>query len=215
MKIRTVLAVASALALVAAGAGEAEAPGAEDAPLAGFQAYAFVHCVIQKSALAGCEPIAEAPRGLGLGQIAAAVTNGAKSKPAQIGIPGVLIRVCFDNSGPGGTLTATSVGCKVEPVVYTARDLVARPSAEQLLAAYPPKDLAKRKKGEVLLGCTVDAEGMLRYCGIIVSISDDDWNFERAALSLAGAFRVAPLMVDGYPRPGKITVAVDFLPPAK
>lgn len=66
-----------------------------------------------------------------------------------------------------------------------------RPTAEEMMAAYPERAMRLEKSGAATLNCTVGPAGLLTGCSARVN-GMDDLGFGEAAMKLAPAFRVDP-----------------------
>jgi protein TonB len=70
-----------------------------------------------------------------------------------------------------------------------------RPSADELVRAYPERALRLGIEGTAVLACQVTAEGRLRGCR--AAESPAGYGFADAALRLAPDFRISPQTIDG------------------
>lgn len=102
-----------------------------------------------------------------------------------------------------------------DPVIRNPQ-WVRRPSAEQLLAAYPDRALEREISGRATLTCGVRADGSMTGCSV-VSETPAGAGFGRAALSLSRSFRLSPRTVDGAIVEGaRVSIPIAFtLPPAR
>ncbi len=126
--------------------------------------------------------------------------------------------------GPALILTVpvppeTPVGVATEPTpvrgppVITRPDWVSRPSADQLMRAYPNRALGNGVTGSASLRCIVRVDGRLSDCAV-ASETPGNQGFGRAAVSLSRYFRMSPQTVDGQPVDGaSVTVALRFTIP--
>jgi len=100
-----------------------------------------------------------------------------------------------------------------DPVIRNPQ-WVRRPSAEQLLAAYPDRAIRAEVSGRATLSCGVRADGSMMGCSV-VSETPDGYGFGRAALGLSRSFRLSPRTVDGAIVEGaRVSIPIAFtLPP--
>lgn len=91
-------------------------------------------------------------------------------------------------------------------VIIGEDDWIRRPLPEQIAAARPP---ATRERGEVVMNCMVTYDGGLSDCQVVAE-TPAGLGFGPAAVGLARAFQLNP-MIDGQSSTGgKILVAVTF-----
>ena len=77
-----------------------------------------------------------------------------------------------------------------------------------LASYYPARALAREIPGQVVLDCRVDVVGAL-HCAV-VSETPANWGFGRAALEIAGDYRMVPAMRDGQAIEGRYRMRVPF-----
>lgn len=126
------------------------------------------------------------------------------------------------NPGPTINLTApaaepsTGTAVTAEPPrapVIANPDWVRKPSADQLMRAYPSAAEARGIGGVANLTCVVRVDGSLTGCSV-TSETPGNQGFGRAAMSLSRYFRLSPRTVDGQAVDGaRVTMAIRFDPP--
>ena len=127
------------------------------------------------------------------------------------------------NVGPAINLTAPaaepSTGTAVTPEpprpapVIANPDWVRKPTAEQLMRAYPSAAEARGIGGVANLTCMVRVDGGLTGCSV-TSETPGNQGFGRAAMSLSRHFRLSPRALDGQAVDGaRVTMAIRFDPP--
>ncbi|WP_162938857.1 energy transducer TonB family protein [Brevundimonas naejangsanensis] len=126
------------------------------------------------------------------------------------------------DAGPAINLTAPaaepSAGTAVtaEPPripVIANPDWVRKPTADQLIRAYPSAAEARGIGGVANLTCVVRVDGSLTGCSV-TSETPGNQGFGRAAMSLSRYFRLSPRTVDGQAVDGaRVTMAIRFDPP--
>lgn len=128
--------------------------------------------------------------------------------------------VTSTDTGPVINLTApasepsTGTTVSAEPVrsppVITNPDWVRRPTAEQMMRAYPSAAEARGVSGLANLSCLVRVDGSLTGCSVS-SETPGNQGFGRAALGLTRYFRLSPRKVDGQAVDGaRVSMAIRF-----
>ena len=114
---------------------------------------------------------------------------------------------------PAETPVTTRPNPPTDPVIRNPQ-WVRRPSAEQLLAAYPDRALERGIAGRATLSCGVRADGSMVGCSVI-SESPSGNGFGRAALGLSRHFRLSPQTVDGRVVEGaRVSIPLSFTVPS-
>jgi protein TonB len=80
---------------------------------------------------------------------------------------------------------------------------VERPAIPDFVLTYPSEAVRQDIEGYVALACRVTAEGRLSPCAIIEE-QPKAMGFDKAALTLAAKFRMAPRLVDARPAAGGV-----------
>ncbi|MES2833702.1 MAG: energy transducer TonB [Pseudomonadota bacterium] len=117
-----------------------------------------------------------------------------------------------EDPAPAVTVTTTPTP-PADPVIRNPQ-WVRRPSADQMLAAYPDRAIRAEVSGRATLSCGVLANGSMTNCSV-VSETPVGYGFGRAALGLSRSFRLSPRMVDGAIVEGaRVLIPIAFtLPP--
>ncbi len=96
------------------------------------------------------------------------------------------------------------------PPVITQPDWVRKPTAEQMMRAYPSRALASDITGAASLSCLVRVDGSLTGCAVM-SETPGNQGFGRAAVGLSRYFRLSPKTVDGQAVDGaRVNVTIRF-----
>ncbi|SJM63922.1 hypothetical protein FM111_10000 [Brevundimonas diminuta 3F5N] len=143
------------------------------------------------------------------------------SDVAPLEIP--IAPVVSHDAGPAINLTEPaaepSTGTTVTPEppkpvpVITLPDWVRKPTADQLMRAYPSAAEARGIGGVAELSCLVRVDGSLTGCSVTAETPGNQ-GFGRAAMSLSRYFRLSPRTVDGQAVDGaRVTMAIRFDPP--
>lgn len=110
---------------------------------------------------------------------------------------------------PATGTTVTPEPPKPVPVI-TQPDWVRKPTADQLMRAYPSAAEARGIGGVAELSCLVRVDGSLTGCSV-TSEAPGNQGFGRAAVSLSRYFRLSPRTVDGQAVDGaRVTMAIRF-----
>lgn len=99
------------------------------------------------------------------------------------------------------TITPPEPALPPAPSVINDPRWIARPSASQLLNAYPRRALENDLTGSVTLRCVVAASGAMASCAV-ASETPGGYGFGDAAMRLTQYFRINPRTVDGAPVDG-------------
>lgn len=145
-------------------------------------------------------------------------TQVMPSNVAPLEVP--LAPVISHDAGPVINLTEPaaepSTGTAVTPEpprpvpVITQPDWVRRPTADQLMRAYPSAAEARGIGGVAELSCLVRVDGSLTGCSVTTETPGNQ-GFGRAAVSLSRYFRLSPRTVDGQAVDGaRVSMAIRF-----
>lgn len=98
--------------------------------------------------------------------------------------------------------------------VITNPDWASRPTADQLMRAYPDRALIGGVAGSVSMNCLVEANGRVSDCNVTRE-TPGAYGFGRAAGGLARYFRMSPRTVDGAAEGSRVNITLRFVPPAE
>ena len=122
---------------------------------------------------------------------------------------GPVINLTEPATEPSAGTTVTPEPPKPVPVI-TQPDWVRKPTADQLMRAYPSAAEARGIGGVAELSCLVRVDGSLTGCSV-TSETPGNQGFGRAAVSLSRYFRLSPRTVDGQAVDGaRVTMAIRF-----
>ncbi|MGX1587791.1 TonB family protein [Brevundimonas diminuta] len=122
---------------------------------------------------------------------------------------GPVINLTEPATEPSTGTTVTPEPPKPVPVI-TQPDWVRKPTADQLMRAYPSAAEARGIGGVAELSCLVRVDGSLTGCSV-TSETPGNQGFGRAAVSLSRYFRLSPRTVDGQAVDGaRVTMAIRF-----
>ena len=122
---------------------------------------------------------------------------------------GPVINLTESATEPAVGTTITPEPPKPVPVI-TQPDWVRKPTADQLMRAYPSAAEARGIGGVAELSCLVRVDGSLTGCSV-TSETPGNQGFGRAAVSLSRYFRLSPRTVDGQAVDGaRVTMAIRF-----
>lgn len=154
-----------------------------------------------------CSILSEAPAGLGLGQAALdRLTRFAIVSPRPAG--GGAFELDFSPPLDAGQAAAPAPAAGP---TYGPGDWRQQPTRTQFLGRYPPKALAEKVAGTVVMDCKVTTTGGVNACKVTEE-TPAGAGFGKAAAGMAEYFRFAAKQVDGRPVEGAATIIVLFEP---
>ncbi len=106
-------------------------------------------------------------------------------------------------AGPTATLDLPLEGANTNP------DWKAKPSGDQVDAAFPKIAQTLRLNGRAELQCTAEPDGSVDQCAA-VNETPTGMGFGAAAVSLAPYFEMRPATMDGRPVAAKINIPINF-----
>lgn len=177
----------------------------------GVDGRATIGCEVSaEGTLRRCTVKSEKPEGLGFGAAALTLAPLFKMTPKRINgqaVSGGTVQIPIAWDLPDGRQPG------VELTTYVVKPIwIAGPTRADVLAAYPPKALAKRLAGQALIDCRVTRDGGVADCRA-VSESPGGQGFGRAAASLGVRLRTAlPDGAEGFARGVRIRAPVAFSP---
>ena len=177
----------------------------------GIEGQAVIRCAHDDHlAMRGCTLVSESPVGQGFGAAALAMAAQSPDNP-KVSLPEVANRppddvtVTFRLHPPRIDPDVTQMGhTEVRP------QMVTRPTAAQIQAAYPVRALSDQVEGAAAIDCLVMDDGKLARCQVVAE-APGGYGFGQATLDLAGDFLMKPRLVDGEAAPGAVVrVGVKF-----
>lgn len=104
-------------------------------------------------------------------------------------------------AGAGAGAEAQPKQASAAGPVITSPNWLRKPTPDEMMAVWPAEAARRGDGGKATIACTVNITGTLQGC-TVVSEDPPGVGFGQAALLLAGAFKMKPMMVDGKPVAG-------------
>jgi len=163
-----------------------------------------LNCAVTTAGMADdCRVVSETPGGLGFGDAALLLTPTFRFNPAR------------DTAGPIVSRVNIPIDFNVaaadtpDPPFKTPPSWLRKPTASQLLDAWPAVANAKRIEGRAELNCRVNVAGLAEDC-TVVSETPTGFGFGNAALLLAPTLLFNPARNDSGPVPSHVNVPINF-----
>lgn len=130
--------------------------------------------------------------------------------PVTAPSPGPVINLTDPAPVPASGTAVRAEPTPPAPPVITQPDWVRKPTADQMMRAYPSRALATGTTGTASLSCLVRVDGSLSGCAV-TSETPGNQGFGRAAMGLSRYFRLSPRTVDGQAVDGaRVNVTIRF-----
>ena len=134
----------------------------------------------------------------------------APTAPATTLDTGPVVNITAPASQPSTGTAVSSTPAPSGPPVITHPQWVQKPTADQLMRAYPTRALERDITGSATLSCLVKVDGSLTGCDVVQQ-SPPTAGFGRSALSLSRYFQLSPRTVDGQAVDGaRVNVTIRF-----
>jgi|GEM_PF-280791 len=146
-----------------------------------------------------CHVLSETPPGQGFGEAAVRLSPTLLFTPASVASGPIQQRIHITLGFPPAQLTG-----EVTPPAWFKK-----PSAADLIAAWPSEALSRGIGGKVTLTCMVSLHGELEACHV-VSESPEGMGFGAAAMLLTPQFLFKPATRDGQPVISNMTLPLKF-----